>query len=337
MSVAKRPITIQDIADKANVSISTVSRVLNGNKKVGEGYKTAVLQAIEELNYQPNFFAQGLAGGASRTIGVITHNVGSPVYDTILKGILQSLPPLNYAPLFADGQWQAEREAQAIHTLIAKRVDGLIVVGGAMPDEQFVQLSQQIPLILVARTVEALKSNCIYLDNFKAAYDATSYLIELGHTRIAHVAGISTHQDAIERQAGYEQALRNAGLPVDPALIVAGDFRRKSGVTAVETLIERGVQFTAVFSANDQLAFGVRLALFHKGLRVPEDVSLIGFDDQSDSAFMIPPLTTVRQPSFEMGKASACAIVSCLQADDSPHFQNQFHGELIVRESTRQI
>ena len=175
------PVTIQDIADRANVSISTVSRVLNGNKSVGEGYKTAVLQAIDELDYQPNFFAQGLASGHSYTIGVVTQNVGSPVYDAILKGILENLSQTNYSPIFADGQWDAEREEHAIQTLIAKRIDALIIVGGSSSEDLLRQISQQLPLIIVARKVKGLESNCIYMDNYKAGFDATHYLIQQGH------------------------------------------------------------------------------------------------------------------------------------------------------------
>lgn len=331
------PITIEDIAKKAKVSISTVSRVLNGNKKVGEGYKTAVLQAIEELDYQPNFFAQGLAGGSSRTIGVITQNVGSPVYDAILKGILENLSIQEYAPIFADGQWEPEREAHAIQTLLAKRIDGLIVVGGSLPEETLIQLNQQLPIVIVARAIDTLMDKCIFLDNFKAAYDATKYLIEMGHRSIAHIAGISIHQDSSERLSGYKQALADAGLPFMPELVIEGDFRRQSGTMSMQMLLMRERPFTAVFVANDQMAFGARLALFRKGLRVPEDVSLIGFDDQPDSAFMIPPLTTVRQPSVQMGIAAAQAILSQLRDDPDQPVQNRFEGKLIVRESTARL
>ncbi|MEM7333199.1 MAG: LacI family DNA-binding transcriptional regulator, partial [Chloroflexota bacterium] len=300
-------VTIQDIADKANVSISTVSRVLNGNTKVGEGYKTAVLQAIEELDYRPNFFAQGLASGHSYTIGVITQNVGSPVYDAILKGILENLSQSNYSPIFADGQWDIDREEHAIETLIAKRVDGLIIVGGSTPTERLISISRQIPLIIVARIVPGLESQCIYMDNYKAGFEATQYLIDQGHRQIAHLSGIHLHQDSQERARGYQDALAQASIVINQDLIIEGDFRRQSGVMGIEMLLTKNEPFTAVFVANDQMAFGARLALFRRGIRVPDDVSLVGFDDQPDSAYMIPPLTTIRQPSVEMGIAAAKA------------------------------
>lgn len=330
-------VTIQDIADKANVSISTVSRVLNGNKRVGEGLKTAVLQAIDELNYQPNYFAQGLASGQSRTIGVVTQNVGSPVYDAVLKGILENLSKQAYSPIFADGQWQAEREEEAVHTLIRKRIDGLIFVGGSLSEEVLVELSQQLPIVIVARNIKALAEHCIYMDNFQAAYNATRYLIDLGHTRIAHLAGISAHQDARERRRGYVQALEDVGVEVNHLLTVEGDFRRQSGVVGMEMLFAKREAFTAVFIANDQMAFGGRLALFRRGLRVPEDVSIIGFDDQPDSAFMIPPLTTVRQPSVEMGSAAAQHLLNQIQSDDTSPVTSTFQGKLIIRESVSRL
>jgi LacI family transcriptional regulator len=330
------PVTIQDIAKKANVSISTVSRVLNDHETVGEQYKTAVLEAIEELDYQPNFFAQGLAGGQSRTIGVVTQNVGSPVYDAILKGILEGLSTENYSTIFADGQWESKREYQAIETLMAKRVDGLIIVGGSLSANTLMQINEQVPLINVGRKVEPLVEHCIYVDNFDAAYQATRFLLELGHKEIVQVTGLSTHQDAQERVAGYRQAIEDAGLSVNPKLIVEGNFRRQSGVIAMSTLLTQRLSFTAVFAANDQMAFGVRLALFRHGLRVPDDVSLIGFDDQPDSAFMIPPLTTVQQPTVEMGIAAAHAMLNRLKKNSKP-IQNRFLVKLIARESTARI
>lgn len=329
-------VTIQDIADKAQVSISTVSRVLNGNESVGDAYKTAVLAAIEELDYQPNYFAQGLAGGQSRTIGVITQNVGSPVYDAILKGVLQGLANEDYAPIFADGQWNSVREQHAVQTLLSKRVDGLIVLGGSLPEETLIQISQTVPLITVGRKIKSLMPQCIYVDNVKAAFDATQLLIQLGHRNIVHVSGLPTHIDAIERTNGYRKAIEAAGLPFNPELLVKGDFRRQSGVMAVTSLLARGVGFTAVFAANDQMAFGVRLALFRQGLRVPEDISIVGYDDQPDSAFMIPPLTTVKQPTVEMGMAAAHAVLALLQGKKLAT-NNQFPAQLIVRESTARL
>ncbi len=329
----KEKITIKDIARRADVSISTVSRVLNQKNMVTEEKRHAVLAAIEELDYQPNPLARGLAGGTSRTIGVVTQDISSPFYDAILRGIRQGLNHTDYLPLFADGYWQVHKEKQAIQTLLNRQVDGLIVLGGVIPEDYLVHLSHQIPLVVVGRNLPALVNQVVYLDNFTGAYKATQYLLELGHRRIVHITGILSHQDAIERRDGYRQAMSDAGLSPDPDLIIEGDFMESTGMMAVEMLFTRGRPFSAIFAANDQMAIGARLALYRRGIRVPDDVSLIGFDDQLNAAYITPPLTTVRQPSIEIGEAAAEAILHLMRGN-SPDGSVVFPAELIIREST---
>jgi LacI family transcriptional regulator len=328
----KEKSTITDIARRAGVSISTVSRVLRGTAPVTEGKREAVLAAVAELNYQPNVFARGLASGESMAIGVLTQNFGSPFYDEILQGVVYGLRDTRYFPVFADGQWQPEIEQQAILALMQRQIDGLIVIGGFLDSETLFDYAEQLPVIVVARRLPAYEENCIYVDNQKAAYTATQHLIELGHRHIAHVSGRADHPDAVERQAGYIQALQDAGIEPREELIVEGDFRRQSGVLAVDVLLARASTFSAIFAANDQMAYGTRLALHRRGIRVPEDMSLVGFDDEPAAAFMIPPLTTVRQPAGEMGREAARAILSCLL--DEPVTPVKVEAKLIVREST---
>ena len=326
-----KKITIQDIAAKANVSKSTVSRVLTGNTNVADDKQNAVLAAMKELDYQPNIFARGLAGGQSFTIGVLTQNFGSPFYDAILRGIVHGLNRSDYSPIFADGRWRAGAEQAALDTLMGRRVDGLIVVGGLSAGRTLAEIGAQVPLLVVARQVPELDDRCLFVDNYQAAYEATGYLIQAGHRQIAHIAGDQSHQDAVQRQAGYLQALVDAGLEPNPQLIVQGDLMSPSGVMAVEMLLTRGQPFSALFVANDQMAIGARLALFRHGLRVPDDVSLVGFDDLADAAFMIPPLTTVRQPALEMGEAASQAMLQLLKGAsiDLPPFTTT----LVMRES----
>ena len=328
----EKKITIQDIAQKASVSISTVSRVLNGTVPVAEPKRSAVLTAVAELNYRPNTYAQSLARGQSLTIGILTQNVSSPFYDAILRGVLQEIGESDYSPIFADGYWHPTKEKRALQTLLDRRVDGLIVLGGSTPDSLLLRIDRHTPLIVVGRTIDALAHRCLSLDDFQGGSMATTYLAELGHQRIAHITGLLNHQDAVERREGYAHALRDAGLEPDPELIVEGDFSEQSGVLAVEMLLERGRTFSAIFAANDQMAFGARLALFRRGIRVPDDVSLIGFDDQPLSAYMTPPLTTVRQPAVEIGARAGRAILALLQ--DEQVVLARFPAQLVVREST---
>lgn len=325
-------VTISDIARKAEVSASTVSRVLSGTTNVSEAKRIAVLSAVADLDYRPNVFARGLASGQSMTIGVLTQNFGSPFYDAIIQGIVGGLNKTEYFPIFADGQWQAETELEAIRAMLRRQIDGLIVLGGFLGVEEIKQLTEDIPLIIVASHLADFEANCVYVDNVEAAYLATQHLIDLGHRRIAHVCGRPDHPDAADRLQGYMRALKEAGIDPDQELIIEGTFRRQSGVLAVEMLVSRRTSFSAIFAANDQMAFGTRLGLFRRGIRVPDDVSLVGFDDEPAAAFMIPPLTTVRQPAIELGLEAARIILARLNGE--PTSPARLKANLIVREST---
>lgn len=330
-----KKITIQDIADKANVSKSTVSRVLTSSSRVADDKRAAVLKAMDELNYQPNIFARGLASGQSLTIGVLTQNFGSPFYDAILRGILQGLDGSGYSAIFTDGRWQKDLEEQALQTMVGRHVDGVIVVGGHCDGATLAGVAEQVPLLVVGRRVTELDGRCIWMDNMLAAYAATRYLLDNGHRNIAHISGTPSHEDAVARRAGYLRALEEAGIPLNDALMVEGDFLSQSGLMAVEMLLTRGAVFSAIFAANDQMAAGARLALHRRGIRVPQDVSLVGFDNVAEAAYMIPPLTTVNQPATEMGETAARAMLQLLR--DRPIDLPVFATELILRESVARL
>ena len=331
----KKKVTIQDIAEKAKVSKSTVSRVLNKSSLVKEHKRIAVLDAMKLLDFQPNQMARSLAGGRSMTIGVLTQDIGSPFYDLVARGVTNAFSENQYSPIFADGKWNADDEEIAIDTLLDRRVDGLILIGGNMAAEELEKIKQQKPLIVVARKIAGWESNCIYVDNLKGSYEATKYLIDCGHKQIAFIAGIETQEDSQLRKMGFERALNDAGLEIDPALYVSGDFRPASGVAAAETLLATGKPFTAIFASNDEMAFGARLALYRRDIKVPEQVSLIGFDDQAISAFMTPPLTSVLQPALEMGEAAGKTMINLI---DSTQLEiPKLTTQLVIRESVSQI
>lgn len=310
---SKKNITIQDIADRARVSISTVSRVLNDTAPVADETRERVLSIIAELGYKPNLFARGLAGGQSRTIGVLTQLIGSPFYDVILRGILKGIDGSGYSPLFADGGWDAKKDMIALNMFVDRQVDGLILLNGHAPDELLIEIANEIPMIIVGRMIPALKEQCLPFDDFEAAHEATQYLIDTGHRRIAHITGLLNHEDALERREGYLTALKEAGIEPNLDLVIEGDFTEPSGVMAVEMLLMRGHIFSAIFAANDQMAYGAMLALHRRGLRVPEDVSIVGFDDQTPSAYLIPPLTSIHRPPLEIGETAGRALVDLMQ------------------------
>jgi LacI family transcriptional regulator len=335
MASNKTKVTIQEIAHRANVSPSTVSRVLQGTAAVSKIKHQAVMDAVRELDYRPNIFAQSLASGKSMTIGVLTQNFGSPFYDGLLRGILEGFEETNYWPLFADGRWQVLIEQRALTMLLERQVDGIIILGGQTPEETLHEIAMKKPLVVVARKITTMTEHNIYVNNFEAAYNAVNYLIERGHHQIAHITADMNYtaavEDVFDRYKGYQQALEDAGIKPDPRLVVEGNLEQQSGVLAVEMLLGRGRSFSAIFAANDQMAFGARLALYRRGIRVPDEVSLVGFDDESSAAYMIPPLTTLRQPAVEMGQAAARAILGLIN-QEKPAIE-QFDAELIIRES----
>ncbi len=329
--MSMKSVTISDIAREAKVSKSTVSRVLNGTTAVHPAKRRSVLEATEKLGFKPNVVARSLARGRSMTIGVLTQNIGSPFYDAVSQGLIAGLSGTGYSPIFVDGQWDEEVEIEAVGALLGRRVDGLVLIGGKAPGPELEELCGRLPTILVARKMRTDRHCCIFTDNVEGGYRATKHLIDRGHREIAIIQGIEDHPDAIDRYEGYRRALAEAGIAMDPGLVLAGDFTGEAGVAGVEKLLASGRSFTAVFTANDITAFGARLALYRKGIRVPEDVSLVGFDDQLEAAFMAPPLTTVRQPAREMGLEASRGLLRLIEGE--AFASRTLSGALLIRES----
>ena len=328
---SRKKTTIQDIAERANVSISTVSRVVNGTAPVAEDTRRQVLTIIEEMGYRPNMFAQGLAGGQSMMIGVLTQHISSPLYDHILRGINDEIQGTGYSTIFADGYWNAQKEEAALQAFVDRRVDGLIVLAGQLSDAALLRLHEQTPMIVIGRNLPGMEQDCILLDNFEASRMAARYLTDAGHQRIAYITGLPSHRDAFDRRLGYVRAMAEAGIDLDPQLMIEGDFTEPAGILAVEMLLTRGRSFSAIMCGNDQMAYGARLALYRRGIRVPEDISLVGFDDQPQSAYQTPPLTSAGWPAIEIGEAAANALLNRLK--DKPYTMPVFQPRLYVRES----
>lgn len=328
----KENVTLEHVARKAGVSTATVSRIINGTGKVSEERRQAVLKAIEEVGYSPNSLAQTLVKGQSMTIGVITQDISSPFYGRILKGIEQGLQGTHYHPIIVSEEWRIDQHYQAIDHLMSRRVDAIIVLDSDPRTDQVLQAARHVPVVVVGREVPGHEKHCIYIDNFRGGHLATKHLIALGHQHIVHLAGPDDHIDARDREAGYREALQEAGLPVQEDLVVKGYFNEKDALDATERLLASGVHFTAIFAGNDQAAEGAQLALYRQGLRVPQDVSVVGFDDLPSSAYSRPPLTTIHQPTLEMGKVTVQGVLDMLSGREfvSP----EFSVRLVLREST---
>jgi LacI family transcriptional regulator len=314
-SSAPAKVTLEMVAERAGVSPSTVSRILNGTAVVSDEKRASVDEAIAKLGFVPNPVARGLAGGRTFSIGVVSQAIDSPFYGAALRGIEQALGAAGYSPLFMSGHWHAEEEARCIDVLRSRRVDGLIVLTGRLSDGALRAAARSVPVVVTGRSLKAPRLFSLDFDNQEGARLATRHLIDLGHRRIAFIAGDPEHPDAVDRQRGYRLALEAAGLRVDPALVLEGNFTEHSGLTAVERLLDSRTRFSAIFAANDQMAFGAALGLYRRGRRVPDDVSLVGFDDVAGALYMVPPLTTVHNPIQEIGELAARAMLHLLAGE----------------------
>jgi LacI family transcriptional regulator len=326
-------VTLGRVASACGVSPSTVSRVLNGTAVVSAEKQARVREAVAALGFVPNTLARALADGRSFSVGLVAQYLESPFYALMLRGIEETLSAAGYGLVVASGHWNAEEEARCIHAMRTRRVDGVIVLTGMLEDEFLVELARELPVVVTGRRLEAPGLHALHSNDVDGARAATRHLLERGHARIAFIGGDPRHPDAQERERGYRAALAEAGVAVDPALMRAGDYLETGGAMATEALLDDGVAFSAIFAANDQMAAGAAQVLHRRGLRVPEDVSIVGFDDLLATAHASPPRTTVSLSVAELGRRAALALLDLLQ-HRAPRV-NAPEPELVVRESTR--
>ncbi|HJV60107.1 MAG TPA: substrate-binding domain-containing protein [Albitalea sp.] len=332
---AQQIVTLAMVAEEAGVSPSTVSRILTGNARVSDDKRKAVEDAIAKLHYEPNVLARGLAQGRTLSVGVLTQDIVSPFYGEAMRGIEDELMGTGIVPLFVSGHWNLHDEVERMAHLLSRRVDGVIVLTGRLADEQLREYARRLPIVVTGRSLKGHNIASLRVDDFKGAHRATQHLIELGHRRIAHIAGPQDHADSVERLKGYRKALEEAGIAFDPKLVAYADFHEPSGVLAINQLMEARLSFSAVFASNDQTAYGARLALYQRNIRVPEDISLIGFDDLPVSRYVIPPLSTIHQPVYELGQAAARVLLGLI--DGARSRVTLPEPQLVVRESTRRL
>lgn len=323
------------VAAAAGVSPSTVSRILTGNARVSDKKRAAVESTIQRLGFKPNVMARGLAKGRTFSIGVLTQDINSPFYGEALRGIEIALASTGILPLFVSGHWHLQDEVELMELMIARRVDGIIVLTGRLTDTQLLEYAQQLPIVVTGRDLKGDSVASLRVDDFEGARLATQHLIDLEHRAIAHIAGPQDHRDSVERLRGYKAALEEAGIEFDPNLVVYADFHEPGGVLAVNQLLSARRSFSAVFASNDQTALGARLAFFQHNIRVPEDVSLVGFDDLPAAQYAIPPLTTVHQPVYELGQAAAESLLNLINGKKMEAVLPPF--KLMARDSTRRF
>jgi LacI family transcriptional regulator len=328
-------VTLEMVAQEAGVSPSTVSRILNGTARVRESKVRAVNAAISKLQFMPNPVARSLAGGKSMSVGVVIQTLDSPFYGGALAAIEKGLMRAGYSGLFVSGHWRESDERTCIGHLLSRRVEGIILVTSCLPDQEIVHLSRKVPVVLTGRAVPGERVYSVDVDSTQGARLATDYLIGQGHQRIAFIAGPVDHPDSIQRLGGYKASLAAHRIPFVKKLVSVGEYTDNGGHEAMFRLLDAGEKFTAVFAANDQSAYGAMLALHRRGIRVPQDVSVVGFDDLLTSAFTIPPLTTVHRSIDGIGECAAEAMIDLI-AGRAPVAKVP-SATLAIRESTRPI
>lgn len=328
-------VTMRQIAARARVSVGTVSHVINNSAGVREEVRKRVLDAIERLGYQPSLLARGLRRNQTTILGMIIPDISNPFFPLVVRGVEDIAYQNSYRLMLCNTDNDAQKEQVYFDELRAYRMAGLIVIPSA--DSRLVPMAAasggEIPVICLDRCPEGWKGDTVTVDNAEGAYQAARYLLELGHRRIATIAGQLHVTSGVERLKGFKRALREAGVSIAPEYIQEGRFDRLSGYEKGLMLLQFSPRPTAIVAANDLVALGVLAALREMGLRCPEDVSLVGFDDQEIASFTNPALTTVAQPAYQMGARAAALLFGRLRGEDVPTQQVVMKATLRVRDS----
>ena len=326
--------TIYQVAERAGVSLSTVSRVLNGKASVNKVPKERVEKAVKELNYRPNSVARSLANNRTDSVGVLVPELNAPFFGDLMQAVESTLRAADKHVIISVGRNCLETEKDAVEFLISRNCDALIMHAEALSDEYLLELNQsKLPVALVNRQVEGLPEACTSLDNEKGGYLATRHLLELGHKDIAYISGPTDKCDASLRLEGHKRALSEAGLPTNPQLIFNGDYSEEDGKIGLLELMARDVPFTALVCANDWMASGAISCARDLGMSLPHDLSVVGFDDVVFAHHVFPRLTTVSNPIAEMAEMSAKYILNKVYGQAN-NVQLYFEPSLVVREST---
>jgi LacI family transcriptional regulator len=330
--------TLRDVARIAGVHPATASRALNEETRALVNAETAqrVLRAAADVGYRPNPIARGLKTNRSYTVGVLIPDLTNPLFPPILRGIEDRLELEGYISLIANTDNDPERELLDTQAMRARQVDG-IIAATARRDHGLLDevLAAGLDVVLVNRWLPGVPISAATADDRKGQRLAVQHLIELGHRRIAHLAGPLDYSTGFDRHEGFAEAMREAGLEPDPALVVVSEaFTEAEGARLCRALLDSGSDFTAIAAANDLLALGCLDAFAERGVDCPGQVSVAGFNDMPFAARFQPPLTTIRIPHYEIGTAAAQLMLECLQESDGEPRHIRLEPTLVVRDST---
>ena len=329
-----KPVSIKDIARAARVSHSTVSRALRGSPLVNPKTAARIRRIAEKLGYLPSALGRSLKTRQTMTLGVVVNTIADPVMAELVAGIQEVANRAGYSILLAESHAEPERELRAVRSLLEHRVDGVLAAASRVgPEYRSLLEPIGVPIVLINNQHPQPYRHAVSIDSLPASLAITEHLIALGHRRIAYIGDRYGYQTDWERYTGYAEALRAHGIELRPELAVKGDGMIAGGIEAMSALLELRHRPTAVFCYNDLTAIGAMRAIRARGLRIPQDISVAGFDDLFFSADTYPPLTTVRQPKRLMG-AMAAEILLKVMAGEECEQDIRVPGELVIREST---
>lgn len=351
--------TILDVAAAANVSRATAARALGGYGPVSEEVRERVADAAAALGYRPNHVARSMKSGSTRTIGVVLGDIRLPFFAGALSGIADVAQAEGWEPVLANTSEDLEREKRAVAVLFEKRVDGLIVVPASSDDGAHLAdlAARGLPLVLLDRRVRGVPADAVVVDNERAVERAVAHLVGLGHERIAMIAstgpgrppesGSNTFdrgalsgsdrgpvKPSVARVRGYLQGLRAAGLAADPSLVPRADYDRESAARQALAVLEMRHRPTAIITADSLMTLGVLAAVRDTGVRIPDDLSLVGFDDADWATVAVPSITVIAQPVLELGAAAVRRLLARIGGDETPPQVVVLQTQLVLREST---
>ncbi|PDO11758.1 MAG: catabolite control protein A [Candidatus Reconcilbacillus cellulovorans] len=331
-------VTIYDVAREAGVSMATVSRVVNNNPNVKPQTRKKVFEAIERLGYRPNAVARGLASKRTTTVGVVIPDISNSVFAEVARGIEDIANMYHYNIILCNADKKKEKEIRVINTLLEKQVDGLLFMGGVVTDEHMQAFrTATVPVVLCGTMDERHEMPSVDIDHEQAAYDAVKLLVDSGHRAIGMISG--TLQDPLvgyARFRGYRRALEEAGIPFREEYVRVGNYRYESGMETMKYFLELPSRPTAVFCATDEMAIGAIHAVQDAGLRVPEDISIVGLDNVRIASMVRPQLTTVAQPMYDIGAVAMRLLTKLMNKEHVEQTRVVLPHEVIRRHSVAQ-
>lgn len=331
-------LTIKEIAEMAGVSITTVSQILNNKgSRFSEKTRQKVLDIVEEHQYKPDFFASNLINRHSKTIGMIVPDVTDFFFSKVIEGVETYLNPLGYMILLCNSKHSQEKETQYVEELLHRSVDGIILATPNVLPERYALGGKglgDVPLVLVDRGINTRDNGRLIVKEYEGAYLAMKKLIESGHRHIGMLKESAGYYTLSERITAYQHALRDSGIELREEYIASGNLTIRGGFEAAEQVL-KNPEITAIFCGNDEMAIGAYQAISQAGKTIPEDISVIGFDGLEISGYMVPPLTTVFQPSFDIGFYAAKFLVDAIDNPARTIPNKIFDTELIERNSIK--